>query len=471
MKKLSVLIIVLIFVSHLNTNAQLKEVKFGQLEKVPREDPAMQKWRENRFGQFIHWGLASIPAGVWKGKSYLVTPESLRGPAKIQRSTWDSLMYQFNPLKFDAGEWAALAKNMGVKYVTFTTKHHDGFCLWPSKYTDYDMGSTPYKRDVLKDLVNAYSAAGIDVYLYYSIIDIHHPDWRTDLKNREDTIAFERLKEFSKNQLAELLDLYPQAKGFWFDGTWDSSWKKNGQFSFELEKFLKQKRPGLIVNARMRADEYGNRYEDANGKLMGDFNSGYERALPDPWDTKVTETDWEACMTIPENFWGYHKDWSLSHVKSPEELIEMLVHCVSQGGNFLLNFGPKSDGTFREEEVRISKRIGEWMKENSSVIYNCGYSYMLKQDWGYYTKPKNKDLVNMVVFNSPLSGKYKIVLPEGKVIKKGYYLNRPTEILKIEEVRKGVEYFVCPGPVKYSNPFVIVLELKNELVTSEKPMI
>ena len=216
MKKLSVLIIVLIFVSLLNTDAQLIEVKFGQLERLPREDPAMQKWRENRFGQFIHWGLASIPGGVWKGKSYLATPESLRGPAKISRSTWDSLMYQFNPVKFNAGEWADMAKNMGVKYVTFTTKHHDGFCLWPSKFTDYDMGSTPCKKDLLKELINAYAAAGIDVYLYYSIIDIHHPDYRADLKNREDTIAFERLKEFSKNQLAELLDLYPQVKGFWF---------------------------------------------------------------------------------------------------------------------------------------------------------------------------------------------------------------------------------------------------------------
>ena len=440
---------------------EAKKVRYGVVNKqMPRQDEAMKKWRSNRFGQFIHWGLYAIPGGVWNGKTYAYAAEFLKSSAKLSSSTWDSLQYQFNPVKYDAKQWASMAKKMGVKYVTITTKHHEGFCLWPSKYTDFDIESTPYKKDLLGEFVKAYTAAGIDVNFYYSVLDWHNTDWRYDLKNKEDSVAFDRLKEFTKNQLVELVERYPQVKGLWFDGTWDKSWKKNGQFSYELEKLLKKKRPGLIVNSRMRADEYGSRHFDSNGVLMGDYESGYERRLPDPWNTKVTENDWECCMTIPNNQWGYHKDWTLSHIKSPYELIEMMTHCVSQGGNFLLNFGPKGDGSFRKEEVAIAKVIGEWMKDNSSAIYDCGFAGLKKQSWGYYTKPNNKEnKLYMVVCNNPISGQYRVRLPKGQLIEKAYLLSSPNKKVKMEEIAK-YEYFITPGKVKGDKPFVIVLDLK-----------
>ena len=442
-------------------NAQKIDVKYGQLGKLPRQDEAMQKWRSNRFGQFIHWGLYSIPGGIWEGKTYSYAAEFLKSSAGIPTTTWDSLQYRFNPVKFNGKKWARMAKDMGVKYVTITTKHHEGFCLWPSKYTDFDIENSAYGKDLLAEFIEAYTEAGIDVNLYYSVLDWHNSDWRYDLKTKDDSIAFDRFKEFTQNQLVELVENYPQVKGLWFDGTWDASWKKSGQFSYELEKLLKEKRPGLIVNSRMRADEFGARHFDSNGVLMGDYESGYERRLPESWNTEVTKRDWECCMTIPENQWGYHKDWTISHVKTSYELIEMMVQCVSQNGNFLLNFGPKADGSFRNKELEIAQEIGKWMAVNSQVIYDCSYAGLKKQDWGYYTQSKDQNKINMVVFNNPQSGKYRVKLPKGKLIKKVYFLTSAKKELKVEEIAK-YEYFILPGKINGNQPFVIVLELETK---------
>ncbi|GAA4302467.1 alpha-L-fucosidase [Aestuariibaculum suncheonense] len=439
-----------------------KEVKYGQITELPRQDDAMKKWRSNRFGQFIHWGLYAIPGGVWKGKTYEYAAEFLKSSAGISTATWDSLQYQFNPIKFNAMAWAKMAKAMGVKYATITTKHHEGFCLWPSEYTDFDIENTPYGKDLLGEFIEAYNAEGIDVSLYYSVLDWHHPDWRYKLNSEEDKEAFERLKIFTKNQLLELLDRYPTVKGLWFDGTWDQCWKDNGQFSYELEKKLKEKHPGLVVNSRMRADEYGSRHFDSNGVLMGDYESGYERRLPNPWDIEVTKNDWECCMTIPENQWGYHKDWTLTHIKTANELIEMLVQCTSQNGNFLLNFGPTGEGDFREEEVKLAKEIGDWMDDNSSAIYNCGYAGLKKQGWGYFTQNNDSETtINMVVFNKPINGKYRVKLNKGSVIKKAYLLSKPDKALDLEEISNG-EYFIEAKKVKTKDPFVIIIELENK---------
>ncbi len=354
------LFLLLFSLSVVDLVSQPRNVKYGQVSEKVRQDRDMLKFRENRFGQFIHWGLFSIPAGEWNGKIYPGASEFLKSYAKISTDDWGKLKYQFNPVNYDPRQWAKYAQQMGVKYATLTTKHHEGFCLWPSEYTDFDMDETPSKRDLVGEFVKAYNDVGIDVYLYYSILDWHHPDWRYKLENKEDSVAFDRFRKYVKNQMAELVRRYPTIKGFWIDGTWDESWKKSGKFSYDLEVYLKKISPGLIINSRFRADEYGARHFDSNGVLMGDYESGYERRLPSPYDTVVPTRDWEAVMTIPENIWGYHKQWN-GHIKSGNELIEMLTRCVALNGNFLLNFGPKADGSFREEEIRLFDEIGQWV--------------------------------------------------------------------------------------------------------------
>ncbi|NWK54470.1 alpha-L-fucosidase [Verrucomicrobiaceae bacterium N1E253] len=438
-------------------NGKIK-LDYGPLYHGKRQDPAMKKWRENRFGQFIHWGLYSIPGGVWEGKTYGYAAEFLKASAGISTERWNGLKDEFNPTEFNGKEWASMAKAMGAKYVCLTTKHHEGFCLWPSKYTEFDIENTPYQKDLMKEFVDAYSEAGIDVYLYYSVLDWYHPDWRTKLKTMDDVEAFERFKTFTQNQLVELLERYPQVKGLWFDGTWDQCWKDNGKFSYELEVLLKEKRPGLIVNSRLRADDFGKRHRDSNGDLMGDFESGYERRLPDPRDTSVTKNDWECCMTIPENQWGYHKDWTLTHQKNTNELLEMLAQCSSQGGNFLLNFGPNGKGVFRAEEKRIAREIGEWMKTNSAAIYGSDYAGLKKQDWGYFTKNTKSGEVYMIVFNVPISYQLRVELPKHQTISKANMVGIGQE-LQLEKFDSN-ETFVLLPPKSYTSPFVIRLELK-----------
>ena len=441
-----------------DTVPAFKALKYGAQHTGMREDSAMQHWRSLRFGQFLHWGLYSIPGGVWNGKTYPYAAEFLKSSAHVSDAAWDSLIYRFNPEHFDPRSWAHMAKEMGVRYVTITTKHHEGFCLWPSKYTDFNISKTPYHKDILRQIVDAYNAEGIDVHFYYSILDWHNPDWRYDIKSPGDSVAFRRYLDFAYNQLKELAENYPSVNCFWFDGTWDNSVKKNGWWTLEVEKMLKAVHPGMIVNSRLRADDYGARHFDSHGNLMGDYASGYERRLPSPYDTSVTRTDWEACMTMPENQWGYHRDWSLSYVKTAPELLEMLVRATALGGNFLLNFGPRPEGTIRPEEQQIAQAIGDWMRTNGSAIYGCGYARgWQREDWGYYTQKEGTDTVYAVVFNVPVSGILKIQVPQGAVIS-GAHLG--DQALRLRETEKNQFNLYLPD-VRFTRPFVIRLQTRS----------
>ncbi|MBU3856550.1 MAG: alpha-L-fucosidase [Candidatus Phocaeicola excrementipullorum] len=433
-------------------------LQYGADRLGKRQDAAMQKFRDNRLGAFIHWGLYAIPGGEWNGKVYKGAAEWLKSWAKISSDEWMKLMDQWNPEKFNAKAWAKMAKQMGVKYVKITTKHHEGFCLWPSKYSKYTVAQTPYKKDILGELVKAYNDEGIDVHFYFSVMDWSHPDWRYDIKSKEDEEAMARFFEFTDNQLRELAERYPTVKDFWFDGTWDASIKKNGWWTAHAEKMLKELLPGVTINSRLRADDYGKRHFDSNGHMMGDYESGYERRLPDPVkDLKVTRWDWEACMTVPENQWGYHKDWSLSYVKTPVEVLERVVHAVSMGGNMVVNFGPQGDGDFRPEEKELAAYIGSWMKKNGECIYGCDYAGFEKQPWGYYTR--KGDDVYMVVFNPPYSRHLVVKTPGGTSVKAAQVVGGKE--VKVEETARN-EFNVDVPSALPDEPFVIKLKIEKK---------
>lgn len=439
-------------------------LQYGADRLGKRHDADMQRFREHRLGAFIHWGLYAIPGGEWKGKTYNGAAEWLKAWAKVPADEWMALMKQWNPEKFDAKAWAKMAKQMGVKYVKITTKHHEGFCLWPSKYTQYTVANTPYGKDLLGEMVKAYNDEGIDVHFYFSFMDWSHPDYRSDLKTKEDEEAFRRFLDFTENQLRELAQRYPTVKDFWFDGTWDASLKKNGWWTAHIERLLKQLLPGVTVNSRLRADDRGQRHFDSNGHLMGDYESGYERRLPHPVkDLKVTRHDWEACMTVPENQWGYHKDWTLSYVKTPAEVLERIVHAVSMGGNMVVNFGPQPDGDFREEEKQLAQWIGQWMKENGQCIYGCDYAGWEKQDWGYYTR--RGDDVFMVVFNAPYSRRLNVKVPDGTQIERATLLSGKE--LKVVETARNEHNVMMPEKAG-EQPFVIRLNVKHEKSSADR---
>lgn len=435
-----------------------KPLKYGATRLGMRQDAAMQKFRDARLGAFIHWGLYAIPGGEWKGKTYRGAAEFLKSMAGVSTDEWMKLMDQWNPTEFDATKWAKMFKDMGVKYVKITTKHHEGFCLWPSKYTKYNIANTPYKKDLIGEVVKAFNKEGIDVGLYYSVLDWSHPDWRYDIKTEEDKQAFDRFLQFAENQLRELATRYPTVIDFWFDGTWDASVKKNGWWTAKMERMLKKLIPGVTVNSRLRADDYGARHFDTNGHLMGDYESGYERRLPDPVkDLKVTRMDWEAAMTIPENQWGYHKDWTLSYVKTNPEVLENVVHAVSMGGNMLVNFGPQGNGDFRPEEKQLAQYIGKWMKENGEAIYGCGYAGLTKQSWGYFTK-NHQDEIYMIVFNRPVSDMLKVAVPKGLKVTGAQLLHK--QELKVYETTTN-QYNVSMKGVSSEGPWVIKLKTES----------
>jgi alpha-L-fucosidase len=395
------------------------QLKYGAQTARRRDDATMRAFRHDRFGQFIHWGLYAMPAGTWRGTTHDFAAEFLPKSANIPDEEWQALAADFTIDRFDAAEWARTAKAMGARYVTVTTKHHDGFCLWPSAYSDTTVAATPHGRDLLGEIIIAYEREGIPVHLYYSVLDWHHPDWRYRVESTADEEAFSRFLTFAKNQLRELATRYPSVRGFWFDGTWDESVKANGRWTLEIERMLKELIPGVLVNSRLRADEHGSRHYDSNGAMMGDFFSGYERRLPDPWDRSVAAHDWEACMTIPQNSWGHHLSAAVAATrKRPVELIEQLAHAVSLSGNLLLNFGPMGDGALPAFEVETAREIGDWMRANGEAIHGCGMAHGWDYPgWGYYTQNAETGVTYAIVIRMPVSGVIKPQAPAGTSIR------------------------------------------------------
>ena len=447
-------------------------LKHGSYRTGNRTDAAMERWRSYGLGQFIHWGVYAIPGGQWEGKTYNGAAEWIRSWSKATApenwtNTYDNFYKQFNPTNFNAKAWAKQAKQMGAKYVIFTTKHHGGFCLWPRKYTEYTIKNSPYKKDIVKEVVDAYDAEGIDVYLYFSIIDWNHKGYRSAAPKTDGEIAaYETFKKFTRNQLLELLKNYPTVRGLWFDGSWDQAWIKEASYTDELEKELRKVHPGLIIGSRFRADENGKRHFDSNGKMMGDYEQGWERKLPA--NIEVTKgRDWDCVMTIPPNQWGYNSDWKSSYIKTDYDLIQMLLHSVSLNGNLVINFGPDGKGAIRTEEGTIATSVGEWMQQNSEAIYGAKYAGLPKPEYGYYTLKGSK--LYLTVFNKPLNNQLRLAIPQSykKSLQKATFLVGNQSLL-VKKTHIGIDrdsntYFdiTLPANLQTDKPFVIVFELSD----------
>jgi alpha-L-fucosidase len=361
-------------------------------EYTRRTDAAMAHWRADRFGIMIHWGVYAIPGGWWNGKEVRGAAEWIKVFAKIPKAEYDALLPQFNPTNYNPQAWAKQFKATGAKYVVITTKHHDGFCLWDSKFTDYDIGGTPYKKDLLQPLADALRAEGIDVGFYYSIIDWHHPDYRASVKTDDDKAAYARYIQYMKDQIKELLTKFGPITTLWFDGRWDPAYKTNPQIGKDLEAYCRSLSPGLVLGDRVRA------YDS-----VADYDFGFERRLP----AKQPATDWECCMTMTENAWGYHATWSGNGWKTPRYLCELLTRCSAMNGNFLVNIGPRSDGTIRPEETQRLERMARWMAVNSEAIYGTEAGPALELPDGIYTTRKGSRIF-VHVYRWPDTDKLKL---------------------------------------------------------------
>jgi len=374
-----------------------------QLEKetAAQKDARMQWWRQARFGMFIHWGLYSIPAGEWNGETKHA--EWIRETAQIPLEKYNEFVSQFNPVKFNADEWVKMAKDAGMKYIVITSKHHDGFCLFDSKYTDFDVMSTPFKRDILKEMADACRKYGIKMCFYHSIMDWHHPDylprrgWETS--RTAEGADFNRYVAHLKNQLKEIITNYGDIGVLWFDGEWENTWTKD--LGDSLYAYVRSLDKNIIVNNRVSKGRAGmNGFTTENGGA-GDFGTP-EQQIP---ATGFPGIDWESCITMNDN-WGYNK--ADKNFKSTKELLRMVVDIASKGGNLLLNIGPKADGAFPDESIERLKGIGKWMQVYGEAIYSTQASPFDNIPWGRCTqKPlsDNNTRLYLHVFDWPANGK------------------------------------------------------------------
>lgn len=369
-------------------------------ETPKQHDARMQWWRNARFGMFIHWGLYAIPAGEWNGETNY--GEWIRNNAQIPLEVYDKFLNQFNPVKYNAEEWVKMAKYAGMKYIVITSKHHDGFALFDSKVSDFDVMSTPFKRDILKELAEACRKHGIKMCFYHSIMDWHHPDYlprRTWETNRSAEGAdYDRFVLYLKAQLKELLTNYGDIAVLWFDGEWESTW--NDKCGIDLYNYVRSLSPNIIINNRVGASRNDMQGFTKDGGFAGDFGTP-EQQIP---ATGLPGVDWETCMTMNDH-WGYNKNnhnW-----KSTKEIIQMLADIASKGGNYLLNVGPTSEGLFPQPSIDRLKEIGDWMQQNGESIYETQASPFKKLAWGRCTQKSVKGGTRLYlhVFDWPADGK------------------------------------------------------------------
>lgn len=325
----------------------------------------MQWWKDARFGMFIHWGVYAIPAGVHKDSVLKQDKigEWIMHSLNIPIPEYEAYAKQFNPTKFDAKEWVRIAKDAGMKYIVITSKHHDGFALWDSKVSDYDiMDFAPYKKDILKALADECKAQGVTLCFYHSIMDWHHPEAKAKNYEHQTTQNPDWAKyreEYMKPQLVELIKNYDPAV-LWFDGEWIDEWTEpQGK---DLYNFLRNEKPSLVINNRVGKGRKGMQGMNETADAAGDFGTPEQEIL----EGKSDVLPWESCMTMNDT-WGFKtndNNW-----KSAEKLVHNLVDISAKGGNYLLNIGPKADGEIPSQSVERLAEMGKWLKVNGEAIY------------------------------------------------------------------------------------------------------
>jgi alpha-L-fucosidase len=410
-------------------------------ETKQQRDQRMAWWRDARFGMFIHWGLYAVPAGTWNGKRIDGIGEWIMNTGKIPVSDYEKFAGQFNPVKFNADQWVAIAKKAGMKYIVITSKHHDGFAMFQSKASPYNIyDATPFKRDPLKELAEACKKAGIRLGFYYSQCqDWHHPGGEAcggHWDKAQDGSFDAYLDKLAVPQVKEILSNYGPVAVLWWDTPTEAMTKERSAKLAELVKM----QPGLIVNNRL------------GGGYQGDTETP-EQFIP---ATGYPGRDWETCMTLNDT-WGfksYDTNW-----KSTETLIRNLADIASKGGNYLLNVGPTAEGQIPEASVERLAEVGRWMDANGESIYGTSASPFKKLSWGRCTQKPGK--LYLHVFDWP---KGELVVPGLKNrVTKAYLLTDASKKPLAVTVSEDGPKVKLPSQAPDKIDSVVVLEIVGKL--------
>jgi len=423
-------------------------------ETDAQKEKRMEWWKDDRFGMFIHWGLYSQAA----------RHEWVKHNEKIDNAGYQKYFDQFNPDLFDPQKWAKQAKAAGMKYAVLTTKHHEGFCLFDSKFTDYKAPNTKAKRDLVREYVNAFRAQGLKVGFYYSLLDWHHPQYTIDeihpqspadksdasyakLNKGRDMAKY---RQYMRDQITELLTKYGKIDILWLDFSFprkDGHGKGKDEWgSVELLKLIRKLQPGIIVDNRLNLEEY---------KDGADFETPEQVSTAEL--AKYRGKTWETCQTFSGS-WGYYRD---EHTwKTHRQLLDLLITSVSNGGNLILNVGPTARGEFDYRATNALDSLAYWMHANSKSIYNCTFApdtYKIPEGTKLtYNKAAGKLYVQL--FSYPQG---KLVLPgyKGK-IKYAQFLNDSSELLYKEANGDDLEVTLPAQKPNYEIP-VIELTLQQ----------
>jgi alpha-L-fucosidase len=316
----------------------------------PDHERRIQWWREAKFGMFVHWGLYSI----------LGREAWVMGDEDIPLAEYERLANQFQPPANVARSWARLAREAGMRYMVMTAKHHEGFCLFHSKLTDYCATKQTVGRDLVREYVEAARAENLRVGIYYSLMDWHHPDWRIA---KNDPAARKRFVDYTHGQIRELMSDYGKIDILWYDMAVPLD--AEGWRSVAMNEMVFQLQPDIVINNR--------------NLIPGDFSTPEQSTQP-------AKGDWESCMTINDS-WAYlaaDNNW-----KSPQQLVQNLVECARDGGNYLLDIGPRADGSVPEPSVTRLKAIGRWLQKNGDAVYATQKCRFPHGNIGAYTRRGN----------------------------------------------------------------------------------
>ncbi|GGK23972.1 alpha-L-fucosidase [Yeosuana aromativorans] len=407
-------------------------------EKELSKDQRLAWFKDAKLGIFIHWGIYAVN-GIDESWSF-----------HNGYISYDDYMKQldgFTATNYNPEYWAELIKESGAKYTVITTKHHDGVALWDTKYSDLNVvDKTPAKRDVLTSFVKAARSEGLKVGLYYSLLDWSHPDYPNFLRDKkrytDDAKRWAKFTKFNFGQIEELTKFNPDL--YWFDGDWEQSaetWKAK-----EIRDLLLEKTPTTIINSRLQG--------------YGDYATP-EQGIP---ITKPDSKYWELCMTM-NNSWGYQPNDT--NYKSVNQIIRILVDCISMGGNLLLDIGPKPDGIIPQEQIDILKGLGRWTNKHKSAIYGTRAGIPFGHFNGYTALSKDKTILYLYVDNKP-NGPLLIKGLKNKV-NRAWVVGNGTK-LKTNVVGKlywsdvpGLLYIDVPEDVQDQDVTVIAMQLDGEV--------
>ncbi|MFV0267354.1 MAG: alpha-L-fucosidase [Draconibacterium sp.] len=422
------------FVFLKNANSQEVPVK----SKIDHAD-RMQWWKDARFGMFLHWGVYSGFGGEWNGTDY---GKETSGPSAewiylkvdIPREDYEKAAWEFNPVHFKAAEWVKMAKEAVMKYMVLTSKHHDGFALFDTKASDWNiMKASQYKKDLIKAYIDECHKQGMRVGLYYS----HEKDWYHSRKVRNYTSPVSKdYKKLVKTHLKELLTNYGQIDLIWFD----MGINEHKELNQMCHDMVRKYQPECIISSRI-------------GSGLGDYKNLGDRELANPGE----EGYLESIMTLRLN-WGYDKNDS--EWKSSEEVISMLSKCACRNSNFLLNIGPQPDGRFTPEEMVRLEKVGNWTRKNGDAVYNTkGSPFKGEYKWGSLTSKNNKAYLHLFGWQGGDIQTNGIV----SKVKKAYLLHNKEE-LRFEQTPDNAALKIFVSEQEKQQPIpVVVLELENKL--------